>query len=115
MEEGAVELEGGRGVGVVVGEVHLGFEVAAVVERIGVDDDEGDVPVEDVVVVELERLVRFHRGWMCGCEGADLNVDPFLLRESLELVLEDLARCHLGSAGGVERNGYEWVDVGGSS
>ena len=55
MEEGAVELEGGRGVGVVLGEIHLGFEVAAVVERIGVDDDEGDVPVENVVVVELQR------------------------------------------------------------
>ncbi len=53
MEEGAVELEGGRGVGVVWGEVHLGFEVAAVIEGIGVDDDEGDVPVENVVLVEL--------------------------------------------------------------
>lgn len=55
VEEGAVELEGGRGVGVVLGEVHLGFEVATVVERVGVDDDEGDVPIEDVVLVELQR------------------------------------------------------------
>lgn len=55
MEEGAVELERGRGVGVVLGEVHLGFEVATVVERVGVDDDEGDVPIEDVVLVELQR------------------------------------------------------------
>lgn len=53
MEEGALELEGGRGVGVVLGEVHLGFEVATIVERIGVNDDEGDVPVEDIVLVEL--------------------------------------------------------------
>lgn len=53
MEEGALELEGGRGVGVVLREVHLGFEVATIVERIGVNDDEGDVPVEDVVLVEL--------------------------------------------------------------
>lgn len=55
VEEGAVELEGGRGVGVVLGEVHPGFEVATVVERVGVDDDEGDVPIEDVVLVELQR------------------------------------------------------------
>ena len=53
MEEGSVELEGGRGVGVVLGEVHLGFEISAVVEGIGVDDDESNVPVEDVIVVEL--------------------------------------------------------------
>ena len=53
MEEGPVELEGGRGVGVVLGEGHFGFEVAAVIERIGIDDDEGNVPVEDVIIVEL--------------------------------------------------------------
>lgn len=53
VEEGAVELEGGRCVGVVWGEVHVGAEIAGVVEGGGVDDYEGDVPVEDVVVVEL--------------------------------------------------------------
>lgn len=59
MVESLAELEGGRGVGVVLGEVHLGFEVATVVEGIGVDDDESDVPVEDVIVVELQGdLVR---------------------------------------------------------
>ena len=59
MVEGPAELEGGRRVGVVLGEVHLGFEVATVVEGVGVDDDESDVPVEDVIVVELqEGLVR---------------------------------------------------------
>lgn len=31
VEEGSVELERGWGVGVVVGEIYLGFEVAAVV------------------------------------------------------------------------------------
>ena len=54
MVESPAELEGGRGVGVVLGEVHLGFEIATVVERVGVDDDESDVPVEDVIVVELQ-------------------------------------------------------------
>lgn len=53
MEEGAVELEGGRGIGVVLREIHLGLEIATIVEGIRVDDDEGDVPVEDVVLVEL--------------------------------------------------------------
>lgn len=55
MEEGPVELERGRGVGVVWRESHLGFEVAAVIERIGIDDDEGNVPVEDVIIVKLSR------------------------------------------------------------
>ena len=51
--DGPVELEGGWGVGVVGGEGHFGFEVAAVVEGVGVDDYEGDIPVEYVFVVEL--------------------------------------------------------------
>lgn len=53
MEEGPIELEGRRGIRVVVGEAHLGFEVATVVEGIRVDDDEGDVPVEDVIIMKL--------------------------------------------------------------
>ena len=54
MVDGTDELEGWRGVGVIGGEGHFGFEVAAVVEGVGVDDYQGDVPFEDVVVVELE-------------------------------------------------------------
>ena len=53
MEEGPVELERGWCVGVVLGESHFGFEVAAVIEGIGIDDDEGNVPVEDIIIVEL--------------------------------------------------------------
>lgn len=55
MEKGPVELEGGRGVRVVGWKVHLGFEVATVIERIRVDDDEGDIPVEDIIIVELQK------------------------------------------------------------
>lgn len=55
MEKGSAELERGGGVRVIVGEIHLGFEVAAVIQGIGVDDDESDVPVEDVIIVELQR------------------------------------------------------------
>lgn len=38
---------------------------------------------------------------------ANLNVDPFLLRKGLVLILEDLACCHLDSVNGVKLNGQE--------
>ena len=57
--EGAVELEGRRGIGVVVGEGHGGLEVAAVVEGGRVDDHEGDGPVCDVLVDELGGVGKF--------------------------------------------------------
>ena len=53
--EGVGELEFRGGVGVVFGEFHAGEEVAAIVEGVGVNDDEGDGPVEDVVLVELQE------------------------------------------------------------
>lgn len=55
MEESPVKLERGRGVGVIVGEIHLGFEITTVIERIGVDDDESNVPIKDIIAVELQR------------------------------------------------------------
>ena len=51
--ERASELEGWWSVGVVGGKGHGGEEVAAVVEGVGVQDYEADVPGEDVVVFEL--------------------------------------------------------------
>lgn len=42
-------------VGVVFGKGQLGLEVAAVVERVGIHDDEGDAPLEDIVVDQLQR------------------------------------------------------------
>lgn len=39
------------GIRVVRGEGHRGFEIAAVVQGIGVDDDQGNIPVKDVVIV----------------------------------------------------------------
>ena len=53
MVEGASELEGGWGVGVVGREGHCGFEVGAVIEGGGVEDYEGDRPGEYVFVDEL--------------------------------------------------------------
>ena len=107
MEESAVELERGRGVRVIVGEVHLGFEITTIIERIGVDDDESNVPIKDIIIIELQRC----QSWLLAssCEGAraDLNVDPLLLRKSLVLVLKDLACRHLGSVDGVQLTGQE--------
>lgn len=34
-------------------ECHLGLEEGAIVDRVGVDDHEGDMPLEDVLVDEL--------------------------------------------------------------
>lgn len=50
MVERAGELELGWGVRVVGGKFHVGEEVTTVVEGVGVDDDKGDGPVEDIVV-----------------------------------------------------------------
>ncbi len=41
---------------------------------------------------------------------AHLDVDPFLLRKSLILVLEDPARCHVGLVEGAELGGQEVLD-----
>ena len=32
---------------------HLSLEIPSIVERVWIDDDESDIPVEDVVVVKL--------------------------------------------------------------
>ena len=50
VEERAQELEGGWVVGIVAGEGHFGFEVAAVVEGVRVEYYERDVPFEDGLV-----------------------------------------------------------------
>lgn len=42
-----------RLVGIVSGETHLGLEVTTVIERIGVEDHQGDIPVIDVGFVDL--------------------------------------------------------------
>lgn len=51
MVERAGELELGWGIGVVGGKFHVSEEVTAVVEGVGVDDYEGDGPVQDVIVL----------------------------------------------------------------
>ena len=55
VEEGMCELKGRRRVRVVGREFHNGQEVAAIVERVWIDDNEGDLPVEDVVAFELQK------------------------------------------------------------
>ena len=70
----SIEAEIGRRVGVVAGELHGGFEVAAVVGGVRVEDDEGDAPFEDVFVDEGD-------------------VGPGFFGEFFELFHEDLV-CH---------------------
>jgi hypothetical protein len=38
---------------VIAGKGHLGLEVTAVVERVWIEHDEGNAPLEDVIVQEL--------------------------------------------------------------
>lgn len=45
-----------RRIRIVFGKVHGGSEITAIVERLGVKDDQADIPVEDVLVSELDRL-----------------------------------------------------------
>ena len=75
--ERALEAEVGRREGVVVWEGHAAFEVAAVVGRVGVEDDEGDTPFVDVFVDEGD-------------------VGPGFFGELLELVHEDFLRHLVG-------------------
>lgn len=88
--------------GVVAGEGHLGFEVAAIVHGVLVQYDERNAPFEDVLIDEL-------RGRLAGCSaiqrrhregsplgrrsGTHLNVGPLLLVQVLELLHKDPLRC----------------------
>jgi len=75
-----LEAEVGRRIRVVLREGHDGFEIAAVVLRVGVEHDECHGPGKDIVVNEG-------------------NVSPRLFGKSLELVHEDFVghrECLLG-------------------
>ena len=78
MVEWAGELELGWGVRVVGGKLHVGKEVTAIIEGVGVDDDEGDGPVEYVVVLQLSESSQ-HRSLPVSLRLTYFNVDPFLL------------------------------------
>ena len=86
--EGASELEGWRSVGVFGGEGHGGEEVAAIVEGVGVQNYEANVPCEDVVVFQLTggRSVKVGENGGLGGGMPYLNIDPFLLGERFILV-----------------------------
>ncbi len=85
--ERASELECWWSVGVVGRKGHGGEEVAAVVEGVGVQDYEADVPGEDIVVFELGRgSVEFGRIGGLGVGMAYFNIYPFLLGEGFVLV-----------------------------
>ncbi len=44
-----------RRVWVVFRKLHFRLQVTAVEEGVGVDDDQGDIPVEDIIPIQLER------------------------------------------------------------
>lgn len=49
--EGSREVLTRRGIGVVFGKVHGSLEITAIVQGFGVEDDQADIPVEDIVVL----------------------------------------------------------------
>ena len=79
-----------RRVWIVLGEGHAGLEVAAVVDRVWVQDEKGDVPGEDVVLVELSRRLASTCDRLWAVVSPYFHTDPFLLGENAELVHEDL-------------------------
>lgn len=42
---------------VVLGKAHLCFEITSIVERVGVQDHQGQVPMVDILFVDLAELV----------------------------------------------------------
>jgi hypothetical protein len=73
-----------RRVGVVLGEGHRGLEVTAIVQRLWIDNHQGDVPPEDVVVVELDTMSANDPSF--GQVVTYLQVDPFLMGQRPVLV-----------------------------
>ena len=64
-------------VGVILGEAHLCFEVSSIVERIGVHDNECDIPLKDVLMVKLLELLTEGNAKASAREN-DLHIHPFL-------------------------------------
>ena len=55
-----------RCIRVILWEVHLGLKISAVVERVRVEDDESNVPIKDIIVMELKT----YSSVTVGCEVA---------------------------------------------
>jgi len=97
------KLEVWWAMGIVFGEGHLGLEVASIVHRLLVQDNEGDTPLEDIFVDELvDRSARrswAKRGYLESDarrrEGrpAYLNVSPFFFIQLPELIHEHTLGC----------------------
>lgn len=65
-------------------ECHLGLEEGAIVDRVRVDDHEGDMPLEDVLVDELSRVSIATRTSISQ-RTTYLDVGPWFLGKGLEL------------------------------
>ena len=84
--------------GIVAREGHFGLEVAAVVHGLLVEDDEGDAPLEDIVVDQL--LAVRGRVW-ARAHRAYLDVGPLFFIQLPELVHEHTLRCFRHGVSGV--------------
>lgn len=95
-----------RGVGVVLRKGHSGLKIAAVVDRILVEHNQGNVPLKDVILVQLSQWSLISDPISVSEHNRTyLDVHPFLTRQGAELVHED----PLGHFGG--RPGYgRWND-----
>ena len=56
--------------GIILGEGELRLVVAAVVERVRVQDNESDAPLEDILVDELEGVLAM---WLLGEKWCDIG------------------------------------------
>jgi hypothetical protein len=81
-----------RGVWVVLGELHGRLEVTAVVQRVRVQYDKADVPLEDIFVIELD-------------------VYPILLSQRLVFVHQNTLR-HGGDKEWKRFARFDWRDAG---
>lgn len=79
-----------RCVGVVLGKGHSSLEIAAAEDRILVEHNQGNVPLKDVILVQLlQSLLINDLISLLGYSMTYLDVHPFLTRQGAELVHED--------------------------
>lgn len=78
-----------RAVRVVLWECHLGLEVGTIVDRVRIDDDESDMPGEDVLVDELNVTMSVSQLHTTIAQGTRTSM---LVQHSLERALNSFIR-----------------------
>lgn len=72
---------------IVLRESHLCFEVASIVEGVGVQDHQGKIPMVDVIFIDLAELVDVSTRWEA-IVLTHIDLYPFLFDQSLVLLHE---------------------------